>query len=382
MPITCKAIGLLLSTGTDLRSAAFSEYAAGYYHRAPAAVAQLLRAGVGDRATIEATAREHRVCPFELSLDTAVWADVVVCDYNYVFDPVVRLQRLQGVVTDRSLLLIDEAHQLADRVRDSLSTVLSRDSLSRAVEAAVSGSAVRKAIARFDRRAMKWKRDQVQAQEASPGDYQLVIAWPDALIQGAQRVLDELAAAAHAGEDTSEFRALSYALARLVRTASWFAEERFIVVLSGDRVRWSIDIRCLDPSVHISESLAAFHAHVRFSATLRPMALYARVHGVEDSQAVQLPSPFSSDQLHVSVVRDVSVRYRDRQRSLERLLDVVDAVVFGRSGNYLVALPSFEYLEAAAAGFRHAIRITEPPCSAVIWMTLNGRRSSLSSRPG
>ena len=45
------------------------------------------------RPVLEAVSREHKVCPFELSLDLSTWVDVVVCDYNYVFDPKVYLRR-------------------------------------------------------------------------------------------------------------------------------------------------------------------------------------------------------------------------------------------------------------------------------------------------
>jgi len=45
------------------------------------------------REVIEEYAKAHRVCPFELALDLTIWADAVICDYNYVFDPRVYLKR-------------------------------------------------------------------------------------------------------------------------------------------------------------------------------------------------------------------------------------------------------------------------------------------------
>ena len=75
---------------------------------------------------MELTARVYRVCPFELSLDAAAWADAVIGDYNYVFDPVTRLKRLDNERFRRIALIVDEAHQLGDRVRDMLGMVLRR----------------------------------------------------------------------------------------------------------------------------------------------------------------------------------------------------------------------------------------------------------------
>ena len=96
--------------------------AAGYYTRLPKALTELEQIPLVDRQAIEDSAKAHALCPFELSLDTAVAADIVIGDYNYVFDPSVRLQRF---AYGRHLsLLIDEAHQISPRVCDMLSVEL------------------------------------------------------------------------------------------------------------------------------------------------------------------------------------------------------------------------------------------------------------------
>ena len=62
-------------------------YANGYYERLKDALADLLDSAVPyDRAALTETARRHRVCPFELGLDLSEWCDVVIGDYNYLFD--------------------------------------------------------------------------------------------------------------------------------------------------------------------------------------------------------------------------------------------------------------------------------------------------------
>lgn len=83
---------------------------------------KLLSGGVWDRTRIEELAQKHRLCPFELALELAQRADVVVCDYNYVYDPFVAIDAL---LTGGAALLVDEAHQLAPRVQESRSAKLS-----------------------------------------------------------------------------------------------------------------------------------------------------------------------------------------------------------------------------------------------------------------
>jgi len=79
-----------------------------------------------DRPTLEAHAKAHRVCPFEFSLFLALWADVIVCDYNYAFDPRVFLRRFFDPPAEPYAFLVDEAHNLPDRAREMFSADLRR----------------------------------------------------------------------------------------------------------------------------------------------------------------------------------------------------------------------------------------------------------------
>jgi len=60
-----------------------------------------------------------------MQLDTALFADAVICDYNYVFDPDIALKRFFSDRSGDYLFLIDEAHNLVERARDMYSAVLS-----------------------------------------------------------------------------------------------------------------------------------------------------------------------------------------------------------------------------------------------------------------
>lgn len=324
-------------------------YARGYYDRSDAAVAELLRIGRMTRAAIESVARVHRVCPFELSLDAAVWSDIVICDYNYVFDPVVRLKRLAGITDDRIALLIDEAHQLGDRVRDALSATIDRGQIARAKSSLSAASAKRAAA--LDRRLTTLRRDVVRQRDLDRDAFECRIDRPDSLLRTAEALLESLL---EVGEDRSQDPAatdLLFALLRLLRVAGWYDAERFAVFLRGRGRDIELDLRCLDPSLAIADTLKEYRAHIRFSATLSPFELTGRTHGQPDARTLRLPSPFPPDRLGVFVVPDISTLYRNRARSLPHLLDAIACVVESRAGNYLVALPSFEYLDLVAAAY-------------------------------
>jgi len=322
------------------------EYARGYYDRCAPAIAELLAAGTMTRETIEAIARAHRVCPFELSLDAAVWADVVICDYNYVFDPVVRLKRLAGVTNDRIALLIDEAHQLGDRVRDALSTRLTRTLLARARKVIGDAFAAKKAAA-LDRRMTQLRRDAVRDRELDARAFECRLERADGVVKAAEALLDALTAEATASHDPIVTE-LIFALSRLMRVATWYDAQRFAIFVRGEGRDIDVEWRCIDPSAAIAQTLGDFHSHIRFSATVAPFDLTGRAHGQPDARALRVPSPFSSERLGVFAVPDVGTFYRQRNASLPRLVGVVRSMTDARRGNYLVALPSFEYLDLVA----------------------------------
>jgi len=332
------------------------EFARGYYDRSAPAIAELLAVGTMARDAIERIAMAHRVCPFELSLDAAVWADIVICDYNYVFDPVVRLKRLAGVTNDRIALLIDEAHQLGDRVRDALSTRLSRSLLGRARKL-ISDTFAAKRAAALDRRLTQLRRDTVRAGELDPNSFECRIERADGVVKAAEDLLEALTSEANAARDPT-ITELTFALSRLMRVAGWYDAERFAIFARGDGRDIDIEWRCIDPSAAIAETLADYRAHVRFSATVTPFELTGRAHGQPDARTLRVPSPFSAERLGVFAVPDVGTLYRQRSASLPRLIGAIRSMVDARRGNYLVALPSFEYLDLAAAAYAAAFGAT------------------------
>ena len=109
-------------TGTDQ-----CPYANGYYNRINEGLWDLLNhENQITREVIETYAKKHTLCPFELSLDVSLWCDVIIGDYNYLFDPTVYLRRFfEGEKNEDHLFLIDEAHNLVSRSREMYSAKLS-----------------------------------------------------------------------------------------------------------------------------------------------------------------------------------------------------------------------------------------------------------------
>jgi DNA excision repair protein ERCC-2 len=98
----------------------------GYYDRINSALDELFEQDIVDRARMESVAAEHGICPFDFTLEACDFADVIICDYNYAFDPRVYLKQFFLNEKKDYVFLVDEAHNLVDRGREMFSASLTR----------------------------------------------------------------------------------------------------------------------------------------------------------------------------------------------------------------------------------------------------------------
>jgi len=105
-------------------------FAKGFFDRLKDATIDIfLNESILDRLTIELYAKKHEICPFEYSLYVSYFVDIIICDYNYVFDPRVHLVRYFDESNYQPILLIDEAHNMISRSRDMYSAQIIKSDL-------------------------------------------------------------------------------------------------------------------------------------------------------------------------------------------------------------------------------------------------------------
>lgn len=348
------------------------EFARGYYDRMPAARQALLGGGVADRSVVERVAREHRVCPFELSLDAAAWADAVIGDYNYVFDPVIRLKRLDNERFRRIGLIVDEAHQLGDRVRDMLGMRLRRSVVKAAIAEPGITQPLAKGLRSVDRALAKLDKTSREAAEDRAGERE--VAWPEGLARAIDRFLGTYAETLVEPDALPAVNEAHFDLLRFRRACDWAEEGTFHCLGHDAGRRFQVEIICTVPGRYIQEILAPFHGSARLSGTLTPAGVFQRIHGFAgESDSLSTTGLAFDEQLDVLLVPDLSTFYRDRERTLPDLVRLIDAVCDATPGNILVAFPSFAYARAAAAVFdRPELRCQEPE------MTLGDREDFIA----
>ena len=321
----------------------------GFHDRLPAAREELIEAGVIGDARLDECAWRHRLCPHALAAELRPWMDVVVCDYNHVFDPIARLAGLDEPAP-RTALLVDEAHNLLARSRAMFSAALSRRETDAAADAC---ARAHPSLAR----PMRALGESLRALARGRADGTHVLGPPPRgpLRRGAD-VLEALEAArADAVRPPPEALALGRALTRLATIAELHGDDHRTLLETrrrGRRREVELHLVCLDAAGELARRRASFGACVMFSATLAPLPFYRDGLGLPPgTPALALPSPFDPARTLHCVVPWVDTRWRARERSLDALVDLIVRVSESRAGNHLVFLPSYAYLERVHAAF-------------------------------
>jgi len=108
------------------------KYAKGFFNRLKTATEDMYSSEtIFSREKIIAYAKKHTICPFEYSLYLSYFANVVVCDYNYVFCPKSHLKRYFEEKEYEPILLVDEAHNMVSRSKSMFSADIKKTSIVR-----------------------------------------------------------------------------------------------------------------------------------------------------------------------------------------------------------------------------------------------------------
>ena len=324
------------------------QYAKGYYDRVNAALADCWQTEAFTRETIEEIARKHILCPFELSLDLAWWADIIICDYNYVFDPRVYLKRFFYENNSDYCFLVDEAHNLVDRARDMFSAQITKQSFLE-IKKKINHELPRlaKAAGKINSYLLQAGKLCVETSAVEEPDYYVTTALPTDVLSPL-RAFMELAEKWLAKNEQASFREelleLFFAVNAFIRTSEMY-DERYVTYCEKQDKEVTLKLFCVNPSELLRQAVKRGRAAIFFSATLTPLAYFAEVLGgeEEDGQLI-VPSPFSPDKLELLIADTISTTYKTREQTYDVIVDSITAAISAKNGNYLVFLPSYRYM--------------------------------------
>ena len=318
--------------------------AKGHYDRVNDAVYDLITTEEDfTRERMQAQAEKYQVCPFEMSLDASLYADIIICDYNYVFDPNVYLKRFFSEEEKGDyIFLVDEAHNLVERGREMYSAVLVKEEIL-TVKKLVRGKdrKLEAALEKCNRQMLEWKREC-----ETYTIYESIGAFAFSLM----RLMSLLDIFLQSRGEMPERKEVTEFYLNLRHFMNMFerVDENYVLYSDFDETdRFCLHLYCVNPSVNLQECLERGKSTIFFSATLLPVNYYKNLlSSKKDNYAVYADSAFREEQRLLFIGRDVSSLYTRRTLGeFHRIALYIQQVLRAKKGNYLIFFPSYRFME-------------------------------------
>lgn len=329
-------------------------YAKGHFDRVNDAVFDLItHSGDWSREVLEEQAKKHMVCPFEMSLDVSNWADAVICDYNYAFDPQAHLKRFFSESGKREyLFLIDEAHNLVERGREMYSASLYKEDLLE----------VRKLVKAEDPKLAKGLSEcnqQFLELKRECEHYQILKSVSHIALK-LMNVLSKLEDYLEECKDAEKKKRVLdfYFAVRSFLNIHDIMDENYVIFSEMmEDGRFQIKLFCVNPAVNLQNYLEQGNSTIFFSATLLPVHYYKKLLSVEkDDYAVYAHSSFPQENKFLFIGTDVSTRYTRRGESTyQRFARYIAVMAEQKKGNYMAFFPSYRFLEEVHTCFLECV---------------------------
>ncbi len=327
------------------------------------------------REKIAEYAEQYQVCPFEMALDMSLFSDVVIGDYNYLFDPHAYLRRFfaaGGSGKGQFLFLIDEAHNLVDRGREMYSADLVREEVKRMRRKVKDlWPKLYTKIGRISRELLAIGRetsgctvlDNVDRLAGLVTDADLELS----RILGEERIADQ-SGSGRKDPDRNKKKELRPELLDFYFKIDHFAstysamDDHYVCYaqtpgVAAGEIRGAENVRvrlfCVDPGRRLRECMEKGRASILFSATMLPITYYkALLGGTEEDYEIYAQSVFDPEKRGLYLVKDLTSRYQYRTPdTFERLSDCIAGVISQRNGNYMAFFPSYAFLNQVADRF-------------------------------
>lgn len=321
-------------------------YAKGHYDRVNKVVEEMYdKHDYYNRDLVEEYSRRYQLCPYELSLDLALYSDIIICDYNYVFDPSAVLRRFFVESVGRYVILIDEAHNLVDRARNMYSATIEKN---RVLDLYKKVKAIDSTLYRYLKELNKLlietrrKCEQHTDNRCENVDKPLEL---EKILRGIVHRIEKIFVINKNWEYVDELLDFYFEAYDFLKKAELY-NEKYITYYEKQRQNILVKLFCIDPSTNIKEAIKNMQGVVFFSATLLPMEYYIKLlGGNEKSYGLILPSPFDPKNLKLLIEKNISTKYNNRLMSIKPIVKTIKDVVNCKRGNYIVFFPSYKYME-------------------------------------
>ena len=319
----------------------YCPYARGYFDRINSALKEILtKYNDYSKESIKKMSKEFKLCPFELSLELTNLSDVIICDYNYIFDPSVYLKRFFDVKKTDYTFLIDEAHNLVDRAREMYSSTIYEEKILTAKKSISKKhrgllNSIKDILNYFKNESENFINSNSFVEEEEPKD--LYILLMNFLKFGDEYLSNSL-------EKNDEFLELYFDIYEFILISEIY-DKNYVTLYKRDFTGINIKLYCVNPSKVIQEKMKKAKSNILFSATLIPMNYFKDMYGFQEhDHSVNLRSPFDINNRLIMIGDNISTTYTKRNETCDKIISYIVNCIEGKVGNYMVFFPSYKYM--------------------------------------
>ena len=354
MAVTEQALDLMRQKGLKVKSVTISAkskccpmetqdcspekcpYSLDYYEKVHSALSEMLKTDNYSVQNIKEFSQKYQVCPYELSLDLSLEAQVIICDYNYLFDPVVYLRRFFDI-EDKYIFLIDEAHNLIERGRDMYSFSLQQKDLREIKKLFPKENKLYKSFGKILTQLNKLIKEYKKNEKI-----QDVKNLSFAILNNSDIINETLQKFSVPAEAVF----LQKELIRLVTLLDFYNEEAFKLYCSDS----ALYMQCIDPSTMLEESVKKSFSSIFYSATFSPFEFYKNSI-LPESEVFGYSSPYPFNRENLTVLADYSIdtRYTVRDSYFEKIAENILKCRNFYKGNIIVYFPSYKFMNGVAS---------------------------------
>jgi len=336
----------------------YCPYAKGHFDRINDAIFELITSEDDfSREVIERYAKKHQVCPFELSLDVSLFADGIIGDYNYLFDPHVYLKRFFGEGnSSRGIFLVDEVHNLVERGRDMYSAVLVKEDFLELKKIVRPYSVkMEKQLEKCNRELLLLKRETEKVRKwESIENFVLALN----RLSGTMSEYLENHNDSPVREEVLEFY---FEISHFLLMYDGISDDYVIYTQMGDDQEFLLKLFCVNPAKKLQGCMAKGVSSILFSATLIPVQYYKKLlGGTKEDYEVYADSAFDTRKRALLIGNDVTSKFtRRNEDEYRKIAAYIHNIVRERQGNYMIFCPSYSMLEQVYEMYQRYFNIEE-----------------------
>ena len=358
-------------------------YAKGHYDRINAAVYDLLtHESSFHREVIETYAKKHRVCPFEFCLDMSLFADGIICDYNYCFDPYVYLRRFFAENNSGNyIFLVDEAHNLLDRGREMYSAQLVKEDflmLKKKISEAQTGlivpagamhgnvnGRIRDYGPKLERALGKCNKEMLSLKQECENCN--VLHSIESFIQALTRLFDTMNKYLEENDDSPVRRDILdffFEISHFLEIYEMLDDNYVMYSEMQEDDTFKVKLFCVNPAKALSGCMERARSTILFSATFLPIQYYKKLlGGTTEDYEVYATSVFEPEKRAIYIGTDVTSKYsRRNDTEYYNIAFYLHEVIKNRRGNYMAFFPSRVFMMEVYQCFEDFFQDEETEC--------------------